>query len=459
MDAIPRINSWTDSRNLISTVFYGVLLSLSLIIANQHLSLHRAASSHHHQRINSAIKRRIQVQSSTSCAAAAAVKGMKHQTQPHHHNSPAGDKRDVFCASPNNVLHKMSIVRNYLISGRGTNSISAYTNKRTRRKRSANSLYHDTAAVTAASVFGRGVGVQQQQQQTQELLARLNGQTFSSGSRNEKASKIRSLTAYTGELGGGGDTSGSSTPTSTSSTYSSSSCFSSAPVISLTHQAAVLEPQAARRWCDRVPPTCVSTLLALTLLVLPFVPATNLFFYVGFVVAERILYLPSVGFCLCIGIGFDRIRSSSSVSGGSSAGVGARRGKSLDALFLAPLFGSFTRRNKSLNGIAGGVPLEGSSSGSSTISSRVIKVGKSGVGGAAASGKCFIRQSCWRVSQIQSRRRTALMCTVILVLCSFGYRTVRRNFDWHDEESLYKSAIHVNPPKGKKRDGDGDGCR
>ena len=30
----------------------------------------------------------------------------------------------------------------------------------------------------------------------------------------------------------------------------------------------------------------------------PFIPATNLFFYVGFVVAERILYIPSIGFCL-----------------------------------------------------------------------------------------------------------------------------------------------------------------
>lgn len=39
-------------------------------------------------------------------------------------------------------------------------------------------------------------------------------------------------------------------------------------------------------------------LIGLTFLVLPFIPATNLFFYVGFVVAERILYIPSMGFCL-----------------------------------------------------------------------------------------------------------------------------------------------------------------
>ena len=42
-------------------------------------------------------------------------------------------------------------------------------------------------------------------------------------------------------------------------------------------------------------------LFALSLLVLPYLPASNLFFPVGFVVAERILYLPSMGFCMLVG--------------------------------------------------------------------------------------------------------------------------------------------------------------
>lgn len=44
--------------------------------------------------------------------------------------------------------------------------------------------------------------------------------------------------------------------------------------------------------------------MGLALLVLPFLPASNLFFPVGFVVAERILYMPSMGFCLLIGYGW-----------------------------------------------------------------------------------------------------------------------------------------------------------
>ena len=43
--------------------------------------------------------------------------------------------------------------------------------------------------------------------------------------------------------------------------------------------------------------------IALSILVFPYIPASNLFFYVGFVVAERVLYIPSMGFCLMVGYG------------------------------------------------------------------------------------------------------------------------------------------------------------
>lgn len=40
-------------------------------------------------------------------------------------------------------------------------------------------------------------------------------------------------------------------------------------------------------------------------MVIPFLPASNLFFTVGFVVAERVLYIPSIGFCLLIVCGVE----------------------------------------------------------------------------------------------------------------------------------------------------------
>ncbi|XP_040030088.2 protein O-mannosyl-transferase TMTC2 [Gasterosteus aculeatus] len=52
-----------------------------------------------------------------------------------------------------------------------------------------------------------------------------------------------------------------------------------------------------------VPPTENLVLLSLAIVSLPFIPATNLFFYVGFVIAERVLYIPSIGFCLLVAAG------------------------------------------------------------------------------------------------------------------------------------------------------------
>ncbi|KAJ3630169.1 hypothetical protein MTP99_011377 [Tenebrio molitor] len=99
--------------------------------------------------------------------------------------------------------------------------------------------------------------------------------------------------------------------------------------------------------------SCV-VLLSLALLTLPFLPATNLLFYVGFVVAERVLYLPSAGLCLMVGLG-----------------------------------------------------------------------------GAA----------------VYRKHKTAFTVGFIGVLLTFSAKTVMRNKDWNNEEALYRSAVHVNPPK------------
>lgn len=42
-------------------------------------------------------------------------------------------------------------------------------------------------------------------------------------------------------------------------------------------------------------------------MIFPFIPASNLFFPVGFVIAERVLYMPSMGFCLLVAYGFHSI--------------------------------------------------------------------------------------------------------------------------------------------------------
>nr|XP_023647205.1 transmembrane and TPR repeat-containing protein 2-like isoform X1 [Paramormyrops kingsleyae] len=49
-----------------------------------------------------------------------------------------------------------------------------------------------------------------------------------------------------------------------------------------------------------LPSTENVVMFSLGLMSVPFLPATNLFFYVGFVIAERVLYIPSMGSCLLL---------------------------------------------------------------------------------------------------------------------------------------------------------------
>jgi hypothetical protein len=51
----------------------------------------------------------------------------------------------------------------------------------------------------------------------------------------------------------------------------------------------------------------VVVLMSVVMMVIPFIPASNLVTYVGFVVAERVLYIPSLGFCLLVGHGFVKL--------------------------------------------------------------------------------------------------------------------------------------------------------
>lgn len=42
-------------------------------------------------------------------------------------------------------------------------------------------------------------------------------------------------------------------------------------------------------------------------MVIPFLPAANIFYPVGFVIAERVLYISSAGFCSLIVVGLTKI--------------------------------------------------------------------------------------------------------------------------------------------------------
>ncbi|XP_017892077.1 transmembrane and TPR repeat-containing protein 4-like [Ceratina calcarata] len=49
------------------------------------------------------------------------------------------------------------------------------------------------------------------------------------------------------------------------------------------------------------------SIMGLAMLIIPFLPASNIFFNVGFVLAERTLYIPSAGYCLLVIIGLEKL--------------------------------------------------------------------------------------------------------------------------------------------------------
>lgn len=66
------------------------------------------------------------------------------------------------------------------------------------------------------------------------------------------------------------------------------------------------------------------------MMILPFLPASNLFFPVGFVIAERVLYAPSMGFCMLIGYGWSILRE--------------RNNKRLSTFFILTILGTHSMK-------------------------------------------------------------------------------------------------------------------
>ena len=84
---------------------------------------------------------------------------------------------------------------------------------------------------------------------------------------------------------------------------------------------------------DRLP-----VLLGMALMIIPFIPSSNLFFPVGFLWAERVLFTPSAGFCILMAVVFQKARG--------MVGVGTNWKRALlPAILLCLYAGRTLRRN------------------------------------------------------------------------------------------------------------------
>ncbi|XP_054711432.1 protein O-mannosyl-transferase Tmtc3-like [Uloborus diversus] len=99
-------------------------------------------------------------------------------------------------------------------------------------------------------------------------------------------------------------------------------------------------------------------LMAIAFLAFPFLPASNLFFPVGFVIAERVLYIPSMGFCMLVSYG-------------------------------------------------------------------------------------------WSLLHSKMKYKTLSWCLILFILVMFTAKTIRRNFDWQNEYTIFMAGLRVNQKNAK----------
>lgn len=221
------------------------------------------------------------------------------------------------------------------------------------------------------------------------------------------------------------------------------------------------------------------------LLVGPFFPASNVLFYVGTFIGERLLYMPSVGFCLLLAqllgeLTRPREASRGIVSRGAAAGGGDGR--------TAAAAGSDAQKPSVAAAVAAGGgdagKAESATAATAAAAARPDAAGESGErGGVGGVVGCTTGQPANRTGPslaasarpgegppcgvlgtarvpdyatgagAQQRVRGLLLLALLVapLLSFYGVRTWLRNEDWRDEEQLFVSALRVCPDSAKVR--------
>ncbi len=143
----------------------------------------------------------------------------------------------------------------------------------------------------------------------------------------------------------------------------------------------------------------------------PFLPASNILFYVGTFIGERLLYMPSVGFCLL-----------------AAHAV---------MLLLGPGGRSVLAHAAQWVGLAGGsVGRPHASNSGSTSSEQQARQADGSDGAGQASGTPT-------AGRLWGTRAAAAGATFLALLLACASKTVLRNRDWMDEELLFIAAQKV----------------
>ncbi|CAN0354957.1 unnamed protein product, partial [Hapterophycus canaliculatus] len=190
----------------------------------------------------------------------------------------------------------------------------------------------------------------------------------------------------------------------------------------------------------------------LALVVVPFLPASNILFPVGVVIAERLLYLPSLGVCILAGcmlheppLSPKRYKAEQKETD-NNLYTSVMRTKSNVGEFLSPS----DDENQDSSASAPGQPSTSFSSRPSTAMTRATECRSSRELLADKEGsKKYVTEPRSQVyptlcPRLSARRTT--MATLLLGWAAFfGAKTLRRCKDWSSERALFESALEVCP--------------
>ncbi|GIL81905.1 hypothetical protein Vretifemale_10876, partial [Volvox reticuliferus] len=209
------------------------------------------------------------------------------------------------------------------------------------------------------------------------------------------------------------------------------------------------EEEALRLWAARWRLFVVAGLF-----VGPFVPASNVLFYVGTFIGERLLYFPSIGFCLLV---------SELLSGVLlwAAGDNEATGDTQPPTRVAAAEGAATADSASAGARASGqsggeadtgdgasvgvaAAAGGPAAADGTIAGQCPSRGSSAV---RAGGGCAATRD--RLVAMRRIRTAATYAVIAAVLVFYAVRTWQRNWDWRTEEALFESAGRVCPTSAK----------
>lgn len=164
-------------------------------------------------------------------------------------------------------------------------------------------------------------------------------------------------------------------------------------------------------------------LWAFSLTVIPFIPASNIFFPVGTILAERLLYLPSMGFCLLVGVIMATL-----VDRSASVSMKPKRKPNANLCVISQL-------------------AEAAYLFAWVVTSRFISCDN------IVKMNAFYhknwRKSYFKMAKIWSRLILVARGTLFILLCAYTYllamQSYRRSTEWKDEITLFGTALNICP--------------